>query len=289
MNTVGKILVILNFLFAVTVGLLLVLDIALRNQWKDAYLTLKREAEVMSVERKATEKVINKVTDDNKRLTAADDTLKQKLKKTEDDASNMEDVYKAQKADLENQLTVANTTSNDQLGKIKRSAFEIGDLNATVKERESTIVKLQADIKRYRTEAVQFEQVARARQLQNENLLDQLREATRQVALRDAGANVEAIRVRNPNEPNPPAVKVDGKIEKVDGGDLVQISLGTDHGVNKDNTLDVYRMTPDPKYLGMVRIVDANTHKSVARLIVTGNANFRTPLREGDLVTSKIK
>ena len=82
-------------------------------------------------------------------------------------------------------------------------------------------------------------------------------------------------------------VQVNGKVEKVEG-DLMQISLGTDHGVLKNNTLDVYRLSPEPKYLGMVRIVDANLHHSVARLVPVGNAQFRTPLRVGDLVTSKL-
>ena len=50
--------------------------------------------------------------------------------------------------------------------------------------------------------------------------------------------NADTNVIRNPNEPNPPAVMVNGKIEKVDA-DLVQISLGTDQGVNKNNTLDV--------------------------------------------------
>jgi len=69
----------------------------------------------------------------------------------------------------------------------------------------------------------------------------------------------------------------------------VQISLGTDHGVNKNNTLDVFRTTPEVKYLGMVRILEANHRESVARLIPSGNAAFRIQLKQGDIVSSKIK
>ena len=94
--------------------------------------------------------------------------------------------------------------------------------------------------------------------------------------------------MRDPNGPNPPAVMVNGKIEKVDGVDLVLLSLGTDHGVAKGNTLDVYRTEPVPKYLGMVRIIDAEHHRSVARLIPTSNGAYRAKLQAGDLVTSKL-
>ncbi len=93
---------------------------------------------------------------------------------------------------------------------------------------------------------------------------------------------------RDPNAPNPPQVKVDGKIEKIDG-DLVLVSVGTDHGLSKGNTLDVYRTAPEPKYLGMIRIIDASHDKSVGRLIPTGNAAFRAKLKEGDLVTSDLR
>ena len=102
-----------------------------------------------------------------------------------------------------------------------------------------------------------------------------------------SGVNPDTAVITNPNQPNPPAVNINGKIELVDG-DLVQVTLGTDHGLAKNNTLDVYRVQPSPKYLGMIRIVDAKDHSSVGRLIPMGNAAFRPQLMKGDLVTSKI-
>jgi hypothetical protein len=97
--------------------------------------------------------------------------------------------------------------------------------------------------------------------------------------------------ITDANAPNPPSVKVDGKIEVVDDKDgttLVQVSLGRDQGVEKNHTLDVYRLRPEPKYLGMIRIVEAYNHKAVGRLISNGNPAFRPQLRANDLVTSKV-
>src|ERR1019366_2631264 len=89
-----------------------------------------------------------------------------------------------------------------------------------------------------------------------------------------------------PGQTTPPKVLLNGKVEKVDG-DKVQISIGTDLGLKKGQTLDIYRLKPAPKYLGMIRIVDANPGNSVGRLIRVGDAPAPV-LREGDHVTSKL-
>src|SRR5207244_8418503 len=86
------------------------------------------------------------------------------------------------------------------------------------------------------------------------------------------------------NALNPPTTLVKGKIVRVDPTDktLVEISLGTDQGVNKNNTLEVFRTTPEAKYLGVVRIVEANFNKSVGRLIVAPGATVRPQLQVDD-------
>ena len=101
------------------------------------------------------------------------------------------------------------------------------------------------------------------------------------------GTSGTGITVKNANDPNPPKTFVKGRIEKVDGL-LVQISLGTDQGVNNNNTLEVFRTSPEPKYLGMVRIVDAKVNTSVGRLIVPAGTTVRPQLREGDNAWSKL-
>jgi len=288
MNTIGKILVILNFLFAVTVGLLLVFDIALRNKWKEAHNSLIEEARVIHQSRDSQKNALAKILADYKEKLNEIEGMKLALKDAEAKRVGKEDALQIQIGELnaaikDKQLLVEETKTAKQ-----RLVDEISVLNKDIKSREITIVRLEADVKKLRTEAVQFESLARTRQTQNETLLEQVRELTLAINREKSGIVSDDVKViRNPNDPNPPAGQVNGRIEKVDI-DLVQLSLGTDHGVAKNNTLDVYRLTPEPKYLGMVRIVDANHHQSVGRLIPSGNAAFRTPLRVGDLVTSQL-
>jgi hypothetical protein len=266
------------------------MDFATRNQWREAYMAQKKEYETGIKVGGADRNAVVKVANDYREAKLEIEKLSQIIKDTETKMQVMEDGYKVEKEQLQLQVKDATTTNEQLLKTQQRHVNEIAHLNTVIKDREVAIVRLEADIKRYRNDAVQFEALAKTRQIQNENLLEQLRGTTLALAKLQAGVGVEVAGGggRDPNAPNPPAVVVNGKIEKVDGVDLVLLSLGTDHGVAKGNTLDVYRTQPDAKYLGMVRIIDANHHQSVARLIPTGNAAFRAKLREGDLVTSKL-
>lgn len=291
MNTIGKILVILNFLFAIIVGVLLVMDFAKRNQWKEAYFALKKETETAVDVAKADKVATVKVAGDYKDAKSQIDKLMQDLKDSQTLTKIEVDKLTVEKGEAQAALEKATTTNKQLEVTQQRLTNEIAHLNVIVKERETAIVRFEAEIKKYRNDAVQATTLAKTRQIQNENLLEQIRNLTSALAKAQAGIGGgagEAAGARDPNSPNPPAVVVNGKIEKVDGTDLVLLSLGTDNGVAKGNTLDVYRTQPEPKYLGMVRIIDANHHQSVARLVPTANAAFRAQLREGDLVTSKL-
>jgi hypothetical protein len=153
---------------------------------------------------------------------------------------------------------------------------QIDELNDALKERETMVIELKAVVRKYKVIADESEIRAKFLQVHIETLLDELR-----------GKKPALEATRNPNDPNPPSVEMSSKIEKVEGT-LVQISLGTDHGLKENNTLFVYRLKPEPKYLGMIRIVDARHHISVGRLISVGKAEDRPTLNEGDLVTSKL-
>ena len=165
---------------------------------------------------------------------------------------------------------------------------EIDLLKLTIKDREAIVFKIEADLKAARIRATDLEMKYRTAHERNKALLEQLREITLQLAPNQGGGKIVDDLAPKLKELDPPAVLVNGKIEKVDGTDLL-ISLGKDDGVNKNHTLDVYRLKPEPKYLGVIRIIDATANKSVGRLIASGNAAIRPVIRVGDLVTSKLQ
>jgi multidrug resistance efflux pump len=85
---------------------------------------------------------------------------------------------------------------------------------------------------------------------------------------------------------SPPKDSIRGEIEKVDPKDplLVQISIGSDAGVAKGQTLEVYRLQPAPQYLGRVQIVEITPTRSIGRALSTNP----TGMRPGDQVASNL-
>jgi chromosome segregation ATPase len=296
MNTIGKILVILNFVFALVVGGFLVIDFATRTNWKTAYDTLKREMDVLKASREANQETLKGVVNSSKAVYTENEAIKQKLKDAEDLAAVNEANLKRDVEDYKLKLKGKDQLLDKAGADVERLKTELVDRDNTIKLREKEVVEALADRNKYRAEAIAQEGRSKALQDRNEQLLEEVQKKTLELARVQAGSGGAGqtsgtLTVRNINEPNPPPVKVKGRIEKVDSADktLVQISLGSDQGINRNNTLDVYRLRPEAKYLGMIRIVDVYPDRSVGRLAAPPGGGARMPLQEGDMVTSDLR
>jgi len=287
MNTVGKTLVILNFLFAVIVGGFLVVDFATRSDWKAAYKSLNDQVTVLKADRDTAVDSMNPLINKNKEL----ETKLENLKKDMDDqavkAKADQLKFEGQLLDTKIELDDARLSLTKARTDVERLKVAEADLRGIVKEREAKILDLQDKNAKLGVAAIASEQKAVTAAERNQELLKQVQDLTaqmNQIKLAGATGQVPGITVKTGTTLNPPPTLVKGKIERVDPADktLVEISLGTDQGVNKNNTLEVFRTSPEPKYLGVVRIVDANFNKSVGRLIVAPGTTVRPQLQVGD-------
>jgi hypothetical protein len=78
-----------------------------------------------------------------------------------------------------------------------------------------------------------------------------------------------------------PSQNVEGLIKAVDPqSGFVTITLGNDAGLAKDNALEVYRLKPEPRYLGSVKIIEVRPNEAVAKPMNSKNG----PLQIGDRV-----
>lgn len=85
---------------------------------------------------------------------------------------------------------------------------------------------------------------------------------------------------------NPPPQDVQGKITLISPDwDLVKIDLGSDAGLSKGHTLEVFRLQPKPVYLGTVQVLATTSTTAIARPL----RGAKKDLRAGDLVASRIK
>jgi len=84
---------------------------------------------------------------------------------------------------------------------------------------------------------------------------------------------------------NPPTMPLEGKVLDVGGsGERIQISIGSDAGLQTGHTLEVFRTSPKPQYLGYVRIIKVTPTAAVGQIIGKPVA----PLQRGDNVVSKL-
>jgi hypothetical protein len=78
---------------------------------------------------------------------------------------------------------------------------------------------------------------------------------------------------------------VRGTITAVDAASgLVRISIGSDAGLNKGNTLEVFRVKPKPVYLGTITVIEVQAKEAVGKPLKSA----KEPLRVGDEVAGKL-
>jgi hypothetical protein len=287
MNTVGKILVVINLLFALLTGGFLVIDFAARTDHRAESENRQKLAVTAVANAGAMAKTAKVQLEENKKLRAAWD--------------HQTIAWKAAESELKNQIAVAQKEARDQkkvteqmilaqekaVAEAKRLQAEVTHLAKVVEVREKEILAMQANVEKSRTEALTQTDIAKAALSRAQNLLKQVQELQVALAKATSPTTSSTASVTSPTYDNPPAAYVKGRITRIDPQDrtLVQISVGSDVGVNKDNTLLVYRLQPRPEYLGKLRIVEADHHTAIGRLVRSGSVS-QSPLQIGDEVAS---
>ncbi len=290
MNVVGKILVILNLVLALAAVGFIVVDFATRTNWKNEYTRLQNEMKVAESNSRISGGSLQKYDADNKKLAQERDVARKELVDAQDLLKVQEAEAKRKLDEAEQRARDAQLTAEKALAEKERRTKENEFQLALLKQREEQIVALTADVRKYREFGASEEAAHKAAKDRLEQALARNAELTRALATKGDGGpggngDVKPLR----GQSNPPSVYVEGKIVKTDPTDpsLVQIDVGSDKGLQKNHTLDVYRLGPSPVYLGQIRIRDVTPHEAVGLLERTGVSN-RSPLRVGDTVASSI-
>jgi chromosome segregation ATPase len=158
------------------------------------------------------------------------------------------------------------------IGELKESNRLREQLAASVKK----IAELEKTIQEFRNRAVQSEIEAAALRERNEALVGQLQDLSKDLKRRLEEKGVK---------PKPPAKEVRGTVTKVDQTGLLVLSVGQDAGLARGNTLEVFRLQPDARYLGQVQIIEVRDKEAVAKKL---GDRPKEPIRVGDQVTSRI-
>jgi hypothetical protein len=113
------------------------------------------------------------------------------------------------------------------------------------------------------------------------------RVSTRVDTLRTSLSRSKLVMDRNglneftPVDNTPPTL--DGFVTTVRNSNLIEVSLGSDEGLRKGHTLDIYRQ--DGSYIARVQVIDVNSDRAVARIIPK---YLQGVIRKGDRVATKL-
>lgn len=282
MNVLGKIFVIANLIFSVVTAALIMVVYTTRTNWNTRYLEMRNQVETATADAKAT-------------LDREQEVRKEaETRRTEFEAKIKDVASKLQTVDNENTLVKAELAKQKAAyEKIVQQAKEVGEVNNRL-QKESALVKSQlgesnkrvVDLERekavFRNRAVESEIAAAGQREHNERLLEDNERLTRELqkaqAVATTGSRPGAVTAKSP-----PLEDLEGLVSASDAG-FVTVTLGSNHGLKKDDTLEVFRLAPEAKYLGTIRILDVRADKAVGK----PTTRLLAPIQVGDRVASRI-
>jgi len=294
MTTIGKILVFLVLVAALGMGGLMVFVAKTAPNWKAA--VDERDKDVIP----AYKAMLAQEVETRKELLRDKEKLKQLLDSKITESNAVKKQFEEDKQKLAEQAK----TAAEQQGIAQINAFKAGEeakrlqkelefMQTVVQDRDKTIVKLRDEVNQaHNTEqAAKNDAVTAAARLQS--LYEQVKEKDRLIAeqmKKNQPGAVPGAGPRDPGYTHPPSVYVKGRIDQVDDADksLVKITIGSDSGIRKDDTLEVFRVSPKAEYLGRLVIVRADLHEAIARQLRQPGVPAAA-LQPGDQVASTLR
>jgi hypothetical protein len=287
MTTVGKILVFLNLVFSLIVGGLVMVVYLTRTNWEKNYVKLEANYKAVEADRDQTVAEMDADRlDHNARLKTVTDER--------DDARKERDVAKRAQARAEQENAALKA---DERGKSAEATTVVESLEA----RRKQVLKLEEEKEQLRKDkiaVIEEKNKERAARIQADvdsryykaralELESQVKEAHREL-IKMQGGITGTVTTRKKGEENPPRENVEGRITRVDPEDnLVQLSIGSDSGLEPGHTLKVFRLHPIPeqsRYLGVIEVLTVRPHEAVGRPLKP----MAVPMRPNDRVAARL-
>jgi hypothetical protein len=171
---------------------------------------------------------------------------------------------------LQNQLEVVKSELAIAQQDSQRRKAENTILEQAAKQRDDENGKLIEQVTKERQAKVTAEVQVGSLKSRNQDLLAALLEKDKELRARAVAGGVTAGAGGQPVT-NPPPENVEGFVKEVDrGSGLASLTIGSDSGLQKGMTVEVYRPNlNDPgqsRYLGTMRIMDVRAKEAVGRM-----------------------
>jgi DNA repair ATPase RecN len=283
MTVFGKILVFVNLAFSLLVAGLIMMAYVARTNWHDAY---KRQENELTAARTSADQYAaeaKKARDDGEaRANALKATIEQRTRELDAAIADAKTAKEAL-ANKETTIDKSNTGIKVTQGEVERLTAQAKSLQQRVDDDAKRLDDAAIAINESRKLKVEAEIKAKGLLERNSQLAQALEEREKEIVrLKAAPGGAATVAA---NVPNPPPGNVEGLIKSMDASSgLVTITIGSDAGIAKGHTLQVYRLKPTGKYVGEIQIRDVRAHEAVGKFM----SKPLTPVQVGDTVASKI-
>jgi hypothetical protein len=286
MTAVGKILVFLNLVFSLVVGAFVIMIYLARTHWVDEYKKLENQNTVLAASARTYQA----------QALRAQEEKETEIKKVQAELKNVQQDLAAAQTDngqLRNNLNQLQNQSNSEKSlstkfgtEVEKRQEDVAQLRETLRKRDqefNTLVKQNAEYKDQATVAQIERQATQA--LANRVEAELQRVQKEMARMRSNGGSATVARAGGKN---PPPENVEGLVKNTDSSGLMTITIGSDAGLAKGHTLELFRLNPSAptqsKYLGTVRILEADHHQAVVQPV----GRLSAPAQAGDRVASRI-
>lgn len=284
MTVLGKILAILNLVLSLFVGWLIVGTYVTRTNWHTAYTDLEKQLKVIRQDAITYQAESEEAKGNNKTLTDKLRAADEKIKASEDLASvRVQELTRKLDAEVaKNKALQINATG--MTSETGRRQSEVGFTTEKMTALQDKLKAMEKQLEDDRAAKVEAQIAANSERERNNNLLAQNEKLMKELQKRQQNGGAAPASVAGARK-NPPAEDVEGVVKATDPrSEFVTITIGSDAGIQKGNTLEVYRLRPEPLYLGTIEILDVHANEAVGKPIM----RMRGQIQVGDQVSSSI-
>jgi len=259
MTALGKTLVFFNLLFSLVTGGLIVMVFLTRTNWRLGMEAAQQETKAAQAAMKAE----RLVADQEKTDFAA---AKKKLEDDKVELNKKVGQYVVEVANWKKQYEDANANAKTQLTVTQSGSAEIARLQLERNQMADQQRELNDQLSKKNVELANMTQSNQFFKLRSESLERDLSSTNETLAvlrrkyeeMRAQGGSSAGAR---PNAPRVPSVDTTGRVTGV-SGNIATVSLGSDNGIEQGHILQVYRITPDPVFLGTLTVTRAEAYRS---------------------------
>lgn len=293
MTIIGKILTFLIFVFSL---LFLGFAIIINNTNKDP-----RNKNMSWYERvKQLEAGQKNYTDDLKAKEEELNSLRSQITAAVKELAENKARNETLVTELTNKASIAQNNADNAVTKLAQNQVLISTIQADNDKRVKENLELSDRLKQAEiTKADLIQKLTSANngrvaaQIERDTLRGRLDETEKEINRlnRELENNAEKKQqTQNPadaGKPQPPPTDVQGVVTGVSSdGMYIGLNKGSDHGLAKNQTLEVYRMNPKAEWVARIRIVQVNDHEAVGMIVMPNNR--KVTVLKGDQVGSSI-